>query len=193
VLADATPGIIGRVLLLVASTGLAWGVAATAVGARAPSAKVAAFAGLVVMVGAVLVYYSVAGWLGLRPAPDWLSLRYAGTVWALLGLVAGPTLGSLGWHATRATGAPRSVLWGVLGGALLSQAVFLMPRDAEGVSHLLSAEAGPLVILLLLGVAIPIAVVVVGSRRRHLGVGLAVMAAVGLLGALAWSLVQRLV
>ncbi|MDQ4004675.1 MAG: DUF6518 family protein [Actinomycetota bacterium] len=189
VVADAAPGPLGRLLLIVASTGLAWGVAAFALGAWAPRPGPAAVAGGLVIVGAVLTYYGCIATFGLRGA-DPGSLAHAGWVWGAGGLIGGPTLGVLGWHAVRASGRLRSAIWGVVAGLLLSQGVYLLARSSGG---LLEAEGGSLRILLLVALPLPVLLLLVGSRRRHLALGLAVMAAVSGVGAIAWWLLLRLV
>lgn len=180
--ADQIGGPFGRVLLVVASTGLAWGTAAVALGAWAPRPSVAALAGAVVMAGAVSTYYGGAAVLGVRVASR--TLLNAALIWGGLAVTAGPVLGVLGWYARRTSGRSRACAWGALAGLLLSQGIYLLFRS-EGA--LFRPEAGPVQLILLASFAIPIAMVVIGSKRRYIGVGLALMITVGLLGAAVWS------
>ncbi len=153
-----------------------------ALGAWAPRPSVAALAGAVVMAGAVSTYYGGAAALGVRVA--WRTLLNAALIWGGLAVIAGPALGVLGWYARRTSGRTRACAWGALAGLLLSQGIYLLSRS-EGA--LFTPEGGPVQLILLASFAVPIAMVVIGSKRRYIGVGLALMITVGLLGAAVWS------
>lgn len=181
-LADQLGGPLGRVLLVVASTGVAWGIAAVALGAWASRRSVAALAGATVMAGAVSTYYGGAAVLGIRVASR--TLFNAALIWGGLAVVAGPALGVLGWYARRTSGRTRACAWGALAGLLLSQGIYLLSRS-EGA--LFTPEAGPVRLILLASFAIPIAMVVIGSKRRYIGLALALMTTVGVVGAAVWS------
>ncbi|HVL81908.1 MAG TPA: DUF6518 family protein [Actinomycetota bacterium] len=105
-------------------------------------------------------------------------------MWGGLALVAGPVLGGLGWYARNATGRNRSSAWGVIAGSLLSQGMYPLSRSSGAI---LTPEAGPVLVILIASFAVPIAMVLIGSRRRYMGSALALMTLVGLLGAIVWS------
>lgn len=129
--ADAVEGIVGQVVVALTSSGFAWGLAAFLVGHSAAGARRAAARAAGLLALATLVYYLLVlvvsrrwsgGYLEDGRSADLQGLRSVAimtAVWLVGSLVAGPTLGLLG-YSVRVGGAPRAALAAGVTGGLLS-------------------------------------------------------------------------
>ena len=152
-MADAVDGLPGRIVVVVVSSGLAWGLAALLTGRVAPGRRSAVTGATVVLVAATLVYYllilvvsrrwsggtlqdgSSADRYGLR------SLAVMTAVWLLVSVVAGPVFGLLG-QMTRTMPMPGAALAaGVACGLLSSQGWQEITAAPPG--QLIAAAGGP--------------------------------------------------
>ncbi|MEU4561824.1 hypothetical protein AB0F72_25860 [Actinoplanes sp. NPDC023936] len=131
--ADAVDGMAGQLMIVVVSSGLAWGSAALLAGRSAPDRRRAMTGATVLLVCATLVYYLLilvvsrrwsGGTLVDGSSGDWHGLRSLAimtTAWLLVSVVAGPSLGLLG-HLTRTARLPSAALAaGAACGALSGQ------------------------------------------------------------------------
>lgn len=171
--ADELP--VPRMVLVLVSTGLSWGLAAVLLGAATRHLAAAALAGLVVMETAVVVYYGGNGVLGLRASAGTAALIHAGLVWGALAAVGGPVAGSLGWTARRGSRAHSAAAYGVLAGMLMGQGLYW--AWTHGV------RADP---VMLAALVLPLAVAAPGLRRGA-GVAVPALAVSAACTALAWS------
>ncbi len=110
-----------RILVLVFSTRLSWGLAAVAAGALSRRPLVAAAAGLLVMLTAVVAYYAGNDLFGVRESAGTGALVRAGVLWGALALVGGPAAGLAGWVARFRSRRTSSAAWGVMAGMLMGQ------------------------------------------------------------------------
>lgn len=175
----SVPG--GRLLVVVFSSGAAWGGAAVALGAIARNRLTAAVAGAVVVVAAVLAYYGGYQATGLRDATG-SSLSRAALIWGVIALPGGAVAGFLGWHARSGRGPQRSVAWGCLAGLLLGQGVAWAWRYGFQPDVVFTSA-----------LVVPIAVLAWGVR--HGGAAIAVPTAVvtAVSAAAIWSAIGRMV
>ena len=187
--ADFLPSIGGRVLLVVASTGLSWAGASAILGAWSPRPLSAAVSGFLVLVGAVVTYYGEITLFASRGGgPE--AWRSTGLVWGSIAAFAGPALGALGWFARHGTRVQSAIAWGAAGGSLMSQGVYLLTTLLEVGIRESGAGATLLVFVLLF---VPFGLVVLGARKASLSLALMTMLVVGISGGIAWAEVIDLI
>lgn len=124
---DVLPVTSGRVLLVLASTGLSWGLAAFILGATSKGWRDAAAAGFVVLVAATSSYYGAIYAAGLRPKTTSSELAGAMIAWLVIATIGGPAVGALGW-SVRQKHWTRPLALGTAGGLLGSQGAYLYGR-----------------------------------------------------------------
>ena len=156
-------------LLIPANLVGAWALVAFGAGAGARSVAGGAGRGLFALLAAVAVYYLAYGLFG----EGWRAAgaARAATIWGLVALVAGPTLGLAGGLWRHRTGALRSLAIALPAGVLLAEGIVFqasVPNDPAA-RALLLAEAA-------LGLALPL-LLVRGARWRAIAVGAAVVVA----------------
>ncbi len=167
-----------RILVLVFSTGLSWGLAAVVLGALSRRPAVAAGAALLVMLSAVVTYYAGNDLFGLRENAGSAALLRAGMLWGALALVGGPAAGLAGWVARFGSRQQSSAAWGVMAGMLMGQGVYWVWQ--HGV--LLDVVTLPALVL-------PILLVIPGLRRGGALVALGALAVTAVVAAVAWRVV----
>ncbi|MEU4242385.1 hypothetical protein [Actinoplanes sp. NPDC026619] len=206
-LADGVDGVAGRIVVVVVSSGLAWGLAAMLTGWTAAGRRSAMTGATLLLVSATLVYYllilvvsrrwsggslqdgSSADWYGLR------SLAVMTTAWLLISVIAGPVFGLLG-RLTRTMPVPAAALAAGVACGLLSgegwqeiTATPPWPVEAAGGGFLRGVGAAQLAEVLL-----PFAVLAWLAAVRRLWrawpILLGAMILTATLGALFWHLLR---
>jgi len=200
--ADGVDGVAGRVVTVLVSSGLAWGLAALLAGRAAGDRRGAMTGATVLLVSATLVYYLLIllvsrRWSGGSPADgssgDGYGLRSLAvmtTAWLAISMIAGPSLGLLG-QVTRAAPVPAAALAAGAACGLLSgqgwQEIAIAPLWRRGVI----GGAGP---AQLVEVLLPVAVLVWLAAGRRLWrawpVLFLAMAVTATLSALCWQLLR---
>ena len=187
--ADHVDGDAGRVLQVVASTGLAWGGVALLAGSLATSYRWACVLGAGALVTASSTYYLAIIVLGTRPwSDDRFQLALLGG-WAVVGVVGGALLGLCGWTLRHGSPDQRALAAGIVGGLLASQGVWLVLTGLDTLE-----QTTPITALVLAGlVGAPFGLTVLLARGRHLPVAAGLAVVVAVLGAGAWGVIESTV
>lgn len=171
--ADYVPGVAGRVVVELTSSGFAWGLAAFLVGRSRPSRRAAMSAACVTLVVATALYYLLVvlvsrrwsgGYLQDGSSADLLGLRsvaLATAAWLAGSVLAGPLLGALGHAVRTAPTWPAALAAGTTCGLLSGEAWHLAtstpPWLPSGVANPFSHGVAPAE---LVGMVLPIAVLI---------------------------------
>lgn len=128
-LGDAVPGMLGTAMLVVTSSGLAWGLAALLFGFRQQTLRRAVVTSTVLLLGATAIYYLLIlgvsqRWRGGGGSANSLGLYSVGlsaTFWAVASLCAGPILGFVAWRMKVGSSRESAILAGVVFGLFSAQ------------------------------------------------------------------------
>jgi hypothetical protein len=147
-LSDLVPGRPGAVLMVLTSSGFAWGLTALLVGFRQNTWQVAVLVSTATLLIATIVYYAMILGLSQRwrggnlqdgSSADFISLLSVGRAaafWAIASLCAGPVLGFIGWKIRVGSERQSSILVAASFGLLTAESFYTFIFRASLQEHL---------------------------------------------------------